>query len=147
MTVRVGVTGPGGRMGRMLLEAITDSEAPCVLAAVVTMSAATGTNARSQRATQHARGRQNVGDAQIPARSSAAAANAGGRGRNARHDSPPHRRCFARASTHAPPQHHGAPTQPDATADASRGGGGIQTANPGCGLRLRACKAARAQRG
>ena len=35
MTVRVGVTGPGGRMGRMLLEAITDSEAPCVLAAAV----------------------------------------------------------------------------------------------------------------
>ena len=35
MTVRIGVTGPGGRMGRMLLEAITDSEAPCVLAASV----------------------------------------------------------------------------------------------------------------
>ena len=35
MTVRVGVTGPGGRMGWMLVEAIADGEAPCVLAAAV----------------------------------------------------------------------------------------------------------------
>ena len=35
MTVRVGVTGPGGRMGRMLVEAIADNEASCVLAAAV----------------------------------------------------------------------------------------------------------------
>ena len=35
MTVRVGVMGPGGRMGRMLLEAITEGEASSTLAAAV----------------------------------------------------------------------------------------------------------------
>ena len=35
MTVRVGVTGPGGRMGRMLVEAITEGEASSILAAAV----------------------------------------------------------------------------------------------------------------
>ena len=35
MTVRIGVMGPGGRMGRMLVEAITEGEAKSILAAAV----------------------------------------------------------------------------------------------------------------
>ena len=74
------------------------------------------------------------------ARSSAAAAIAGARGRNARHDSPPHRRCFAAASPLLRPRFDARASAAPWSADAARRES--RRRNPACKSGLRAAGAA-----